>query len=86
VDDATGRSTGYLSGNDYWLGSVTNCRNIVKEKPLMVKEQKGNTGLGLIRKKQNITNQNEVNCPFIPRYGTIKISLTYPHVIPNVSI
>jgi hypothetical protein len=87
VYDATGRyQAGFLWGNNYWMGSMTQCRDIYKSEneDHVSKKQKGYTGLGLIRENSKVVVRPHVNSPFMPRYGVLKVNLTETYTTPKV--
>lgn len=86
MDDASGHyTTGYLWGNNYWMGSMTLCRSIYGEK-LHVRKPTANTGLSFTNEHVPVAQVEDSNPPFIPSYGVLKIVLNEHYTTPSVGL
>ncbi|KAG5682060.1 hypothetical protein PVAND_011445 [Polypedilum vanderplanki] len=85
MDDATGRpNNGYFWGNNYWIGSMSLCRNIYKsEDDIRTKKEPSNVGLSFINGNSNAASIAHENPPFMPRFSVLKITFKEPQTTPN---
>lgn len=87
MDDASGHyTTGYLWGNNYWMGSMALCKSIYLEDVTKFdKKPSSNTGLTTNNDNKPSSQLAHENPPFFPRFGVLKIGLVEPQTTPNVS-
>lgn len=87
MDDASGHyTTGYFWGNNYWMGSMTLCRNIYKDDDDFVRKPSKNAGLTTMNGNSIESAPSHINPPFFPRFGVLKVVISETLTTPIVSI
>jgi hypothetical protein len=89
VDDASGsHTTGYLWGNNFWMGSLHLCQSIYKtdnDKFFNIKES-SNNGLTIFEGNGRTKWIKHKNPPFLPRFGVLKVFLNETFTTSTVRI